>query len=220
MQNLAQKAIKAALSQDWNKAIEIKTNGQDIDSLNRLAYAFMQVNRLKEAKKIYDKILTIDKFNHIAKKNLERIKSLPKTNKNSYSQKTKTHFLPSRFLEEPGLTKIVNLKNIAPFSEISHLRSGDLVSLCTKKHSIEIRDQENNYLGVLPDDLAFRLNRLIKAGNTYEAYLKNIEKNRVTLFIREIKRGKKYSNQPSFSTSISEYNPSISRFIKKSIEKK
>ena len=50
----------------------------------------------------------------------------------------------------------------------------------------------------LPDDIAKRLIRFINGGNTYDAYIKAAEKNRITVFIREKKRTAKFKNQPTF----------------------
>jgi len=66
----------------------------------------------------------------------------------------------------------------------------------------------------LPDDVAFRLLRLIKAGNNYSVCIKSVTKNGISVFIREIKRGKKYYSQPSFISSTSEHSVTIKKEIK------
>jgi hypothetical protein len=64
-------------------------------------------------------------------------------------------------------------------------------------------------LGAIPDDISFRLIRCLKAGNTYHIFIKNISKNNLNIFIREISRGTRLKNQPSFIPQLSDYQASI-----------
>lgn len=207
MSNLLQTAINAALSQDWQKAISanknlLKENKEDINSLNRLAHAYAKIGNLDDARKLYRKILSIDKYNVIALKNLDKLNSLPKSAKaTQVSQPVSYSLSPSLFIEEPGKTKTLLLVNTAPASIISHLNPGDPVKFYSKKHSIDIRTLTNVYLGALPDDFAFRLLRFIKAGYEYAGFIRSASKNSVSVFIRETKRAKKFSSQPSFLAS-------------------
>lgn len=207
MSNLSQIAITAALSKDWQKAISaneslVKENKNDINTLNRLAHAYTQIGKLEQAKKLYKKILNIDKYNIIALKNLDKLTTFVKSSKHILGYKTTSYSLsPSLFIEEPGKTKTVSLRNTAPAAILSHLNPGDKVMLFPKKHSIDIRTLNKVYIGTLPDDFAFRLLRFLKAGYDYETYVKNASKNTVTIFIREVKRAKKFISQPSFLTT-------------------
>ncbi|MCL4338173.1 tetratricopeptide repeat protein [Patescibacteria group bacterium] len=210
--NLSNLAIQAALSNEWEEAISLngnilKENPQDINALNRMAFAYVQVRKFDDAKRIYKKILGFDRYNIIAQKNLDRINNLLKQNKSGLNSKNTIFPLsPSLFIEEPGKTKTVVLSNIAPSSVLSNLNMGDPVTFKLKKHSAEIRDTNNVYIGALPDDIAFRLIRFTKAGNTYLVNIKNITKNSVSVFIREIKRGKRFASQPTFISLVSEKN--------------
>lgn len=204
-------AIQAALTNDWEKAINtnkliLKENPEDINAMNRLAFALTQIRKLDEAKKLYKKILSLDKYNTIAHKNLEKIESYPKSNKSNFQNKIYS-LSPSLFIEEPGKTKTITLTNVAPSSVLSHINIGDEMMLTPKRHSLEVRTGNKIYLGALPDDIAFRLLRLIKGGNSYLVNIKNVSKNSISVFIREIKRGKRYVNQPSFISLLSEHKP-------------
>jgi hypothetical protein len=42
----------------------------------------------------------------------------------------------------------------------------------------------------LPDDIARRLIKFMKAGSTYEAYVKSANPHKVSVFIKEIKKAK------------------------------
>lgn len=210
MHDLPSNAIAAALEHDWEKAISInleilKGNKADISALNRLGYAYTQLGRFEEAKKLYRKILSIDRYNLIAQKNLERITAISKTKKGVARKKSQHNSLsPGLFIEEPGKTKTVSLINIAPATVISHLDIGDIVTLVPKKHAIEVRDADSTYIGALPDDISYRLLRFLRAGNLYQACIKNVVKGGLTIFIREVKRGKRFWSQSTFTTSLAE----------------
>lgn len=205
MPDLAQVAITATLSCNWKKAIStnikiLKEENNDLNALNRLAYAYTQIGEVDKAKKIYRKILSIDRYNIIAQKNIEKIKGLKNQSKPASCKKNKayTGASPSLFLKEPGKTKTVNLANIASINILSNISIGEQVLLCPRKHSIEVRDLDKTYLGVLPDDIAFRLLRFIKGGNKYQAHINNVSKNNINIFIREKNRSKRFLSQPSF----------------------
>lgn len=215
-----QAAIDFALAQNWEDAVKInkellKKNKEDIDTLNRLAFAYFQSNEFEKAKKLYKKILSLDKYNKLALKNLSKLNNISTLKK----VKTRTERVnPGLFIEEPGKTKVIQLLNLAPNKTLSQLNIGETVSLHPKKHSVEIRGADKSYYGALPDDIAFRMIKFLSAGNTYLACIKNVQKNSVAIFIRELSRGKKYVNQSTFvSSSIKEFTPTIQKEIKKNI---
>lgn len=220
MPNLQQNAINCALTHDWKQAIEnnkaiIEENSTDIDALKRLAYAYSKLNKIEKAKKIYRQILNLDKYNLIAQKNLEKIKSLPKAFKeNSLSSITPNLISAGQFIEEPGKTKVVILTNIAPVSTLSRLHIGDTVYLHPKKHSVEIRSFNKTYIGAIADDISYRLLMFIQAGNEYNVCIKNIHSKGISVFIKEIKRGKKLINQPTFMAVHEYYATSTPRLIR------
>ena len=198
-------AVAAALAQNWKEAIRINTailKGQkdNIEALSRLAYAYLKTGQLSVAKKTYEKVLAIDQYNHIALKNIKKLGSLKKKDLTSDFD---YHLSPLMFLEEPGKTKIVDCIHVAPNPVISTLSAGEEVQLKAKNHCIEIRSMQNNYLAALPDDTSFKLIKMLAAGNTYQAIVKGVEKNGLKILIRELSRGKRFANQPSFTTTTS-----------------
>ena len=62
-------------------------------------------------------------------------------------------------------------------------------------------DQDDQYIGMLPDDLGKRLIKFINEGNIYEACARTVNSNKITIFIRELKKVKKYKDQPSFAST-------------------
>jgi len=198
--SLIPKAIDAALRQDWKEAIRInqliiKEEKANVDAYNRLGYAYMKNGQPVKSKEIFVKVLRLDPYNQIANRNLKKISLLKRGGTGFPSCED---ISPLLFLEEPGRTKIVDCINTAPMNALSILTCGQKIQLVPKKHSIEVRDAQNTYIGALPDDIAFRLLKFINAGNEYAVFVKGVSKNCVSLFIRETKRGKKLINQPSF----------------------
>lgn len=223
MSDLCQQAIEEALLNNWEKAISIneeivKNNKNDVEALNRLAYAYTQTGNIEKAKKIYRTTLLVDNYNFIAQKNLNKITSLPKKISFAKNQSKLSPLSPCIFIEEPGRTKTIQLTHLAPKNIIYKLRIGDTIFLCPKKHSIELRDGSKTYLGTLPDDIAFKLLRFLKAGNIYYACIKNIQKNCVSVFIREQKRGKRFINQPTFLSCGHEPSSAHQRETKKTLK--
>jgi hypothetical protein len=210
--DLAALAIKAALCSDWQKAVEInakllKTDCQNIDCLNRLGKAYLELGDNKKAATILRKVLKIDKYNPIAQKNLARAFSpatVKKTTSNSQVGSTPRN--PALdFLEEPGKTKLINLVNLAPTRTLLKQKQADHLNLVLKRHTVMAEDSDGNYLGSLPDDLAHRLAILIKGGNKYCVLVKSVSKNGLIIFVRETFRAKKYTDTPSFATNSGDY---------------
>lgn len=206
--NLHKQAIEAALNSDWSQAVDlnqeiIKSEPQNVDCLNRLAKAFFELGKLNQAKKLYQDVLLIDPYNPIAARNLKRISSFKKANLEFHSNEPshgdiKTRISPSLFLQEPGITKIVNLVKVAEPQKLSTIFAGMGVKIVPKSRSIYITDFDNNYLGILPDDLSHQLLKLLNGGNKYQAFIKSVKQNGLAVFIKEIYRSKRFKNQPSF----------------------
>lgn len=203
--SLPDQAVKAALAQNWKEAVHInlaiiKESKTDIEALCRLGYAYLKSGHIKEAKKAYERVLTLDQYNQIAEKNLLKLATLKKKNLESDGAAA---ISPMMFLEEPGITKVIDCIHVAPPQTLSTLSPGQDVSLKSKNHCVEIRTTQHTYLGALPDDISFRLIKLLAAGNTYRAIVKSIEKNSLKVLIRETGRGKRFANQPTFAATTS-----------------
>lgn len=195
MTSLKSQAIQIALEGDWSNAVTLNKkildeNPDDIDTLNRLAFAHLSLGQPKKAKSLYEKVLSLDMKNPIAIRNLKRL--------NDYKT-SKTHIpLNNLFIEEPGKTKVIELLNIADKKIISKLRSGEMLELKIKRSRIFALDTDEQYIGMLPDDICQRLIKFINAGNEYDAYVRTVESNKICILVREIKRMKKFKDQPSF----------------------
>lgn len=197
---MAQKtqAIEAAQNGEWIEAIKLneellKESADDIETLNRLAFAYSISGNTKKALKIYQKVIAIDKFNQIALKNLKRLQ-----NQTEKSTIVPYHLTSNFFLEEAGKTKIVTLVNIAPTKILQSLQPGQLITLSIKRLKIFANDENKRFIGMLPDNISIRLIKFIKSGNSYEAYVRSTNDKDVEIFIRETKRTTRLQHQPSF----------------------
>jgi tetratricopeptide (TPR) repeat protein len=200
---LQKKAVEAALSQSWDTAIDantkiIKEDKKNIASLNRLGFAYMNSGKKEEAVKTFEKVKKLDPYNVIAIKNLAKLNMLASGKTNIMP--TGAMVSPMMFLEDPGKTRIVQCVNIAPIQTLSLFSCGQEIFLRPKHHSVEVRDASGAYLGALPDDLSFRLIKYLEGKNQYSVYIKSVSNKNLTVFIRELSRGKKFTNQPSFAS--------------------
>lgn len=207
-------AIEAALQGDWEKAIQLnknllKENPEDIEALNRLAFALGEKGKVNEARKTYQKVLSINRFHPIALKNLKRLSLFKPRKGNTNGITPRTNHFSSLFLEEVGKTKVVSLVHLAEAKIISTLYPTSPVLLVPRRRGVAITTHDGTYVGALPDDVASRLYVLLKGGNQYEVYIKSVDRNGVSIFIREVLRKPKFRNQPSFLGKGSTYYPFV-----------
>ncbi|MFC1653266.1 tetratricopeptide repeat protein [Patescibacteria group bacterium] len=194
-EDLKNKAIKSALSQDWEPAIEYNLEYLDefpnnIPALNRLAKAYFHTGNLKKAQETYKKVLSLDKYNPVASKQIQKLSNGCK------NRRSKT--IKSKFVEEPGKTKKVELLRVADKNILHELDSGELLDLKVKKGRLCVFSQDDQYIGALPDDISFHIRKLIETGNKYETILCSSSDRQVLVFIREILQSSKNTNHASF----------------------
>ena len=194
-------AIQTALAGDWQNATSINKallndNPKDIEALNRLAFAFTFLGKIKQAKATYKKVLELDSLNPIAIRNMKRLADTKTLGK--IFKKQSVTYVRNTFLEETGKTKIIELVNLAQPRITASLRVGQPLIISIKRLKIFIQDLDKQYVGVLPDDMGKRLIKFIKGGNQYETYVRSANNHVVLIFIKEVKRATRFKNQPSF----------------------
>lgn len=194
-------AIQFALENKWDEAVKINQeilleNAKDLDALNRLAYAFLKLGDFKKSKNTYDKVISIDRTNPIANKNLKKLISLGE--KGNTGPSFTTNHMENVFIQEAGKTKTIELTNVADKKTLLMLQHGDEVNLTIKRSKIFVQTPDKTFIGMLPDSLGTRLTNFMEGGNEYQACVKGIDDKSVTIFIKETKRAKKFENQSSF----------------------
>lgn len=194
---LEDQAIKAALEGRWTDSVNINQtilheNPQSVPALNRLAKAYSQLGENDKAIEIYEKVLCIDKFNTIAQKNCHSLKNSP-CKPNGCAK-----IINTDFIEEPGKTKTVPLVRLGDAKTLSNLQPGQLINLVVKNHYITATTQQNTYIGVLPDNISYRLKQFISGGNTFQVVVRTASNNQVTVFMKETSRAPQFADTPSF----------------------
>jgi tetratricopeptide (TPR) repeat protein len=202
-ETLNRQAVDAALNCDWEVAIKLnlhilETDPHSIPALNRLAKAYFQMGRYKDSKKMYSQVLDIDPYNPIAQKNVKILASFKKDGEEPANGMPHQKISASSFLQEPGVTKSVNLVKVAEPQKLSTLTAGMSTKIVQKARGIMITDQAGTYLGALPDDISHLLTRFLDGGNEYEALIKSVKPNGLTVLIKEVSRSKQFQNRPSF----------------------
>jgi tetratricopeptide (TPR) repeat protein len=203
LSKLRVKAIAAAKNSDWQAAIEanqqiLVDTPDDINALNRLGLACLQIGDTKQAKESFKKTLEIDKTNNIAKKQLERIAGKQAA--------VAPAFTREYFIEEPGKTKIVELHRLAGKQVLDQLSSGENCNLVLKKRFISIETDSKTYIGALPEDVSFRLSKLISSGNNYTCRVHSTTNNTCSVFLKELSRSKRNQDIHSFPINKSSMN--------------
>lgn len=185
VQLFTNQAIQAAATGKWDEArtsneaiLEIETT--NIGALNRLGYALIQLGNPRLAKQTYEKVLTVERFNPIALKYLQLLKS--KITPQSVSMTN-----PGDFIEEPGKTRSTSLQKLADPAVLQSISTATMCSLIVKNHRVNVLvTNSNTYLGCLPDDLAFRLQKMIAAGNEYTVVVQSTTKKSCQVFLKEV----------------------------------
>jgi len=201
--SLQQQAINAALNCLWEDALDLnkeilKADPRNIDALSRIGRASFELGKLEQAKKYYNLALKVDPYNPIALKNLKILKAHKGEGK---IQNNHNPVNPGMFLHEPGKTKVVTLLKVAEPQKLSLLYPGMAVSLLQRNRNISVTDIDNQYLGILPDDVSYLLVKLIKGGNKYQAIVKSVRVNGLSVIVKETFRASKFKNRPSFPES-------------------
>lgn len=198
MDDLAQQAISQALSGNWQEAVELnelilKSFPENTDALVRLSKAQIELGSPERARKNLEKTLRIDPLNGIAAKLLARAKTAGKA-----GEITHTKVDPQMFLEEPGKTKLTELTHLGDKGIILQLDPGDEVKLNTGGHTISVSTINDRHIGRIPDNLGFRLKKLVSEGFSYQALVKSADPDAVKVFIRETDRPVKAASVMSF----------------------
>lgn len=199
MQNqmlLKQEAINAAKNSDWSKAILINQEiieryGEEPETMNRLGLAYLKNNQVAEAKKTFKRILEIDKSNIIANKHLDKIKNNESSVDIIFNQ-------DNDFIEEPGKSKIVTLHRLAGKDQLKKLKVGQVCFLQLKNRYISIVDENDRHIGALPEDISFRLSKLISNGNEYRCVVYKVNEKQCLIQVKETFRSKKNEQIVSF----------------------
>ncbi|MFO0704276.1 MAG: tetratricopeptide repeat protein [Patescibacteria group bacterium] len=206
IQDLENQAVDAAIRADWESAVDANKQIIDISKNNvqahlRLGFAYLQCKKLNLSLDHYKKVLAIQPQNMIAADYVEKIK-LQKSEHKKPSETNKLVLNPQTFVELPGKTKSVGLIQLGQKNVLASLIVGEQVYLSIRKRHVEIRTESGEYAGILPDDVGTRLMYFLENDSVYHVFVQEATLNNVSVFIREISKGKKVEKMASFPLDI------------------
>ena len=208
--DLNQEAIKAAVANEWQKAIELnqeilKESPDNVAAHNRLGIAYTVLGKKTAATKAFQAALSFDKNNPIAKNNLARLKNSKVSTLNRSLQTSVS------FIEEPGKSKVIPLVSPGEPKVFSNLIIGETITVVPGKYKIKITSSSSkDFIGYLPDNISHRLIQLIKSGYKYRAIMKSVNPKNPSIFIQETHASKRLKGTPSFPLDDTEHLPNLS----------
>jgi Tetratricopeptide repeat len=199
----SREAIALALKGQWREAIAVNKSiieifANDVEALNRLGRAYMELGEYAEAEASYRRTLEIDSYNAIAQKNLQRLALLKKSK--SSQQTVPQKLEPQVFIEEIGKAGVVQLINLARPNVLAQVVAGDVVNLKVDGNNLVVETPQHKFLGHVEAKHGQRLIRLIKGGNKYSAAIVSSTDRSVSVIIRETFQHPNQAGQLSFPT--------------------
>ena len=203
----SERAIQLAMQNKWQEAAEVNRQilehfPDDVDTLNRLGKALMELGQYAESRDQYARATKADPSNGIAAKNLVRMTRLAEEAAASpvavVPQAQRVD--PSVFIEESGKTAVTDLVDRAPFHDIATLTAGDKLTLRVETGVVRLVGPGDVVVGQLEPKIAQRVLRLVTAGNRYSAAITSIDEQHVRVIIREEYRDPSMRSRPSFPT--------------------
>jgi len=210
----SEKATQLAMQNKWQEAAELNRQilehfPEDVDTLNRLGKALMELGQYAEARDQYYKATKADPSNGIAAKNLVRLTKLAEDA--AAAPVVAVHHSrpvdPSLFIEESGKTAVTDLVDRAPFHDIGTMTAGDKLTVKVIDGSVHAIGPNDVRVGQLEPKIAQRVIRLITAGNRYSATITSIDDHHVRIILREEYRDPSMRSRPSFPTQAPEIRP-------------
>ena len=214
-------AINFAMQGQWKHAINANQDilsifPNDLDALNRLGKSFSELGDIKNAKVTFQNVLNLSPGNHIAVKNLERLKFINSKIPNIQSQR---HSNSNTFIEGSGKSCVVSLKKVANPTILLKLAPGETVKLEQNRNILIACDDSGNKIGEIDTKLGARIIRLINGGNKYSASIISCGDNWINIILRETFKSPSQKSIISFpsidksSNNFSESRRNLSRAI-------
>ena len=198
----SKEAIALALKGEWERAAEVNQAilalfSEDVDAMNRLGKAFMELNRYDRAREVLDTVVVKAPYNAIARKNLARLGQLESIPAAAQPVK-KTASVPQLFIAESGKSATTVLEKMAAARVAASVAPGEPVTLAAEQQCLRAYIRENEYLGQVEPKLARRLLRLMDGGNRYAAAVLGINDWGLSIILREVYRHPSLHNISSF----------------------
>jgi hypothetical protein len=195
-------AIEHALAGRWLEAVEVNIEGAEIDPenvacLNRLAKAYLELSRYKDARSSLERAISIDPHNRVATRQLER---LAKLDSSGIARRTSggTATNSALFISDPAVATVSELKKVASAEVLAAISPGDKFRLVIDDTILSIKTTGGEYVGTLEVRIATRLRKMISGGNKYEVLAAKLTDSEVVVVVRETKRSVEQARIASF----------------------
>ena len=199
---IEKEAIDHALAGRWEDAIDVNLEGVYIDSgsvgcWNRLAKAYLELSKYKDARASLEKALAIDPHNRVATRQLER---LSKLNSSGITRRTSggAATSPALFISDPAIATVSELKKVTSPEVLAAVSPGDKFKLVIDDSIVSVVTSTGEYVGTLEVRIATRLIKMIDGGNTYEVLAAKLTDSEAVVVVRETKRSPDQARIASF----------------------
>ena len=185
----SKQAIALAMQGRWREAVAVNQSviqsfSNDVEAYNRLGKAHMELGEYSQAREAYSRAMELDRYNAIARKNLQRLSHLGEAAVGLEGGSDKAE--PQHFIEEIGKAGAVNLYSLAPLEILARVVAGDSVYLRIDGHSLVVENSRGEYLGQVEPKHGQRLIRLMEGGNEYKAAVVSSTEDAISVIIREV----------------------------------
>jgi tetratricopeptide (TPR) repeat protein len=193
-------AIELAVQGSWREAIAVNRSildafPQDVEALNRLGRAHLELGEYAQAEAAYSKTAEIDPYNAIAAKNLSRLEHLREADATGEAA---NGLEPQSFIEEVGKAGVVRLVDVAAPEVVARTAAGDRVKLTVDGPSLIAETAQGEYLGRVDGGHSQRLIWLMEGGNRYSAAIVSASGDAVSIIIREVYQAADLAGRQSF----------------------
>jgi len=199
----SKQATSLALEGRWREAVNankgiLEIFPDDIDTLNRLGRARIELGEYIEARAAYTRARELDPYNAIAEKNLHRLELLDGNQEGNRGDSVTTKLNPNNFIEEMGKAGVFCLQQIGSKEVLARLVAGEKVMLAVVAGNLHVTNEAGDYLGAVEARHGQRLARLIAGGNEYAVSITSLSDDSLSVIIREIYQHPSQAGQISF----------------------
>ena len=183
---MADQAVKLAIGSRWDEAVQLNREfvrlfPGDTEGYNRLGKALTELGQIREARTCYGQALAIEPTNQIARRNLDKLVTMPDSAAISGAQSQ----LDTRmFIGETGKAGATTLQAVDA-ARVAELDAGDLVELRLQGNAVNVHTKAGAYIGMVEPRIGLRLSKMMAGGNKYTAALLSTTGGEIRVMIRE-----------------------------------
>lgn len=201
--DLDREAVGLAMKGEWERAAEVNRAilelfTDDVEAMNRLTKALMELGSYDEANTILDRVCQIAPYNNIARKNRARLDQMRTSASATTRHARRAAGAPQLFIGDSGKSASASLRHTPRNLSPAVISPGAPVQLVIEHHGIGVYTDDGEYLGQVEPRLGHRLTRLIEGGNTYEAAIIGVGSEGISIMIHETSRHRSLQHIASF----------------------